>query len=255
MSPTQPDAASRAIEPRQRLIGLAIIVGLALVVGLIVAALRPPAVTPGAPGTGPAGPAASTSATPTPSIPQAAREKVWTSDMAATGKYALNGVVLPPGKSAPSTKKYVVKVETSVPQQADDVARQVHGILSDERSWVGYGKTNFELVAAEGTGVLTVYLASPKTSDKLCQPAKTEGKWSCRSGNNIVLNADRWLYMTPTYSDLGDYRAYMVNHEFGHALGLGHAKCPRKGAKAPVMMQQSISLDGCVPNAWPRTSD
>ena len=159
MSPTQPDAASRAIEPRQRLIGLAIIVGLALVVGLIVAALRPPAVTPGAPGTGPAGPAASTSATPTASIPQAAREKVWTSDMAATGKYALNGVVLPPGKSAPSTKKYVVKVETSVPQQADDVARQVHGILSDERSWVGYGKTNFELVASKNLGILTPFVS------------------------------------------------------------------------------------------------
>jgi predicted Zn-dependent protease len=43
----------------------------------------------------------------------------------------------------------------------------------------------------------------------------------------------------------------MVNHEVGHYLGLGHVGCPKKGAKAPVMMQQSISLGGCVPEAWP----
>lgn len=74
-------------------------------------------------------------------------------------------------------------------------------------------------------------------------------------GNRVVVNTDRWLYMTPTYDDLAEYRAYLINHEVGHYLGLGHVGCPGAGERAPVMMQQSIDLGGCVRNAWPRESD
>ena len=48
-----------------------------------------------------------------------------------------------------------------------------------------------------------------------------------------------------------DYRHLVVNHETGHWLGLGHASCPRRGSKAPVMMQQSKGTGGCRLNPWP----
>ena len=64
-------------------------------------------------------------------------------------------------------------------------------------------------------------------------------------------NSDRWLHATPTYDDLAEYRAYMINHEVGHFLGHGHATCPADGSPASVMLQQSIDLQGCTPNAWP----
>ena len=45
----------------------------------------------------------------------------------------------------------------------------------------------------------------------------------------------------------------LVNHEVGHLLHLHHPdpQCPGKGLPAPVMTQQSTTLDGCLANPWP----
>jgi hypothetical protein len=53
---------------------------------------------------------------------------------------------------------------------------------------------------------------------------------------------------------LEQYRRYLVLHECGHALGLGHQKC-RPGSPAPIMLQHSLGLKGCDPNLWPLASE
>jgi hypothetical protein len=47
-----------------------------------------------------------------------------------------------------------------------------------------------------------------------------------------------------------EYRTYLVLHEFGHALGLGH-RPKALGPDAPIMMQQTLGLKGLRPNVWP----
>ena len=206
---------------------------------------RPPeAYTPAAP-----------TASPTPTIPEIARQEVWTSDTKASGVYLSNTITLEPAVAAPDVVPYVVQVEDTTGLDADNVAREVQATFDDERGWVGYGKRTFRLVSETAEAKLTIYVTSPDTTNELCRPADVESKWNCRVGDRVVLNSDRWKYMTPTYDDLGAYRAYLVNHEVGHFLGLGHVGCPKAGGPAPVMMQQSIDLGGCTPNAWPRDAD
>lgn len=240
---------AKPIPPRQRLIGFAIILAVSIVLGIIVNLVRADAPMP-APGT-----TATPTPTPTFTIPEIARKQVYTSDMPSSGEYVANTITAKPALAATKTNQYRVQVETSVKLNADEVARKIQATLDDPRGWASYGKNNFELVTAEGDGVLTFYLVSPGTAQKLCQPADIEKKWNCRVGNKVVLNSDRWMYMTPIYDDIEEYRSYMINHEVGHYIGQGHVSCPKKGGLAPVMMQQSIDLGGCRPNAWPKTSD
>ena len=203
----------------------------------------------------PAPAAKSPSPSPTPEIPEIARQEVWTSDTKPSGQYLTNTITLEPAIAAPTTVPYVLQVEDTTEVDADEAARAVQATFDDERGWAGYGKRNFQLVTDPEQAELTIYITSPDTSNELCQPLDVASKWNCRVEDRVVLNSDRWKYMTPTYDDLGVYRSYLVNHEVGHFLGQGHVGCPKEGAVAPVMMQQSIELDGCVPNAWPRDAD
>ncbi|WP_203567751.1 DUF3152 domain-containing protein [Aestuariimicrobium ganziense] len=189
-------------------------------------------------------------ATPTPTPSQT----MLRTGTASSGKYRTSKITLPAAARTKVTHAYVVKVETTLKPAADEVARQVHAVLSDRRGWTGHQGHSFALVTADDDPEFTIYLAAPKTVDRLCAPATTRGTWSCRNGSRVVLNSDRWLHATPTWAGqpIADYRAYMVNHEVGHYIGEGHVGCPGRGDLAPVMMQQSIRLDGCRVNAWPQ---
>ncbi|GAA1490460.1 hypothetical protein GCM10009626_32060 [Brachybacterium sacelli] len=148
---------------------------------------------------------------------------------------------------------YAVRVESGIDLDAEEVAGEIEGILADERGWTSLEDVAFQRVASAEQADFTISLASPPTADELCLPARTQGLWNCRVGEDVVLNSDRWKTMTPTYEDLPAYRAYMVNHEVGHFLGHDHASCGGEGQPAPVMLQQSMSLQGCEPNSWPLT--
>jgi len=149
--------------------------------------------------------------------------------------------------------RYVVVVEDGAVVTPDDFAAAVERTLADARGWTANRRWGFQRVSA-GPSDLTVHLATPATTDRLCDAAGVEtlGEVSCRGGRNVVINLKRWLLGVPWYADaLEDYRDMVVNHETGHWLGLHHAACPGRGRLAPVMMQQSKGLQGCRFNPFP----
>lgn len=171
---------------------------------------------------------------------------------AAEGDYAVaKGTSDPPNGTSGEVVRYIVEVEEGLPFDPDEFATAVHAILNDERGWGPGEDIRFERVA-DGHVPFRVSLSSPDLTDAECYPLRTLGEVSCWNGSRAVINAKRWGTGSETFGDdiLG-YREYLINHEVGHALGHGHENCPEEGKPAPVMVQQTKSLEGCAANPWP----
>jgi hypothetical protein len=128
---------------------------------------------------------------------------------------------------------------------------RVAEIYADPRGWA---RGFVRLVRVRSGGSFSIVLAASEVMPRFGPICDTY--WSCRTGRYAVINENRWRFGTPVFrrhgGTMAEYRAMVTNHETGHWFGLGHARCPGEGAVAPVMMQQSMGLHGCTPNAWPR---
>jgi len=171
---------------------------------------------------------------------------------AGPGTYERAKVSVPSTTDEGRLYRFDVRVEKGIDLDPDAVARALEKTLDDPRSWRSTGRVRFALVAAGENADLHAYVVTPGTTDKLCAPLLTRGEVSCRVGDKVVLNAKRWVLGAKAYgTDVAEYRQYLVNHEFGHALGHSHVGCPRTGRPAPVMLQQTKGLQGCTANPWP----
>lgn len=209
-----------------------------------------------------AGPATSTASD------SADEDGSWTGPAAAAARSVVEegtgtfSVLEVPAKHNPTTVgrivRYTVEIEGGLQTDAAELAENVARVLLDERSWQPVDGIRFVNVAprqaASGQHVdIRVTLASPKTTDRLCAPMRTLSQVSCWNGERSVLNLRRWTLGAETWGgDLAGYRTYLINHEVGHGLGHQHAECPAPGRRAPVMMQQTLGLQGCGPWAWPK---
>ncbi len=147
---------------------------------------------------------------------------------------------------------FTVGVEPATGLPIDETVLEVQSILADYRSWISGVDVRFRRTDLPGPDTLQILVATPATVDRNCAPLRTNGRFSCRKGNNVYINLNRWTSATDAWTaSLAEYRAYVINHEVGHFLGFGHVSCPGAGQPAPVMQQQTKSLQGCAPNGWP----
>lgn len=155
------------------------------------------------------------------------------------------------------TVRYSVEVEGGLEHLAVGFPEAVHDTLVDPRGWETRDHVHFVHVTPEeqkaGRPVdIRILFASPDLVDRKCAPLRTNGRLSCHSDGEVVINAWRWVNGADTFKgDMGTYRLYVVNHEVGHSIGHSHAACPGPGRPAPVMLQQTLRLDGCTIQPWP----
>ncbi|MBD0022721.1 DUF3152 domain-containing protein [Gordonia pseudamarae] len=169
---------------------------------------------------------------------------------------------------------YTVEVEDGVDPQnfggEASFAKMVDATLANRRSWIGDGKIAFRRVISDNPD-MRISLSSSGTARELCgYQIKLETSCYYPPDKRVVLNEARWVRGAHSYQ--GDdllYRQYLINHEVGHGIGYEHhLPCPRDGALAPVMMQQSFGVSNkdiltfdpdidadpsfvCTPNPWP----
>lgn len=152
------------------------------------------------------------------------------------------------------TVTYSVTTRGRTTADLRELRTQVQQTYADPRGWRGRG-VRFRPVASGGS--FTVVLAEASTVPSFSSGCSSE--WSCRVGRYVILNQTRWQRASPAWNAAGrslrDYRHMVVNHETGHWLGRGHAGCPRPGALAPVMQQQSKGTQGCRLNPWPTLAE
>ncbi|WP_213011291.1 DUF3152 domain-containing protein [Paractinoplanes toevensis] len=185
--------------------------------------------------------------------PAAAVPRKSTAPVGTSGTFAYVAGFGPVVGSGGTIHRFKIAVEKPA-GDATDFANQVNRALGDRRSWIASHRVRFQRVPESARAEFIVYLASARTSERMCRTGglETDGFTSCRVPRKVIINADRWAGAVRGYgAPLAIYRAYAINHEVGHQLGHGHQRCPGKGKLAPVMMQQTYGLKGCRANAWP----
>lgn len=208
------------------------------------------------------GPAASGSGgttTPTSNATTAAGSPAATSPVPTRGAGTTRVLAVPGADSQASgrTVRYTVEVEDGAGVDETNYAHVVRDVLTDQRGWETQDRVHFENISPEKAAAgerpdVRITLASPDTVDKMCAPMDTEGQVSCNNGDRVALNSMRWTQGVQYYpNDLLHYRIYLVNHEVGHAIGHSHEPCSEPGRPAPVMLQQTLGLQGCTRYPWP----
>lgn len=141
-----------------------------------------------------------------------------------------------------------------------EFANTVFFTLNDPRGWPRAGAVFQESEGADPNSdpnacSMTLTLASADQMTSFSTECSDE--YSCRVGNDVIINIDRWNNATEGWLNAGGtvsrYRTMVINHEVGHRLGHldNELTCSAVNQPAPLMQQQSMDLLGCTPNEWP----
>ncbi|MGB3023516.1 MAG: DUF3152 domain-containing protein [Candidatus Saccharimonadales bacterium] len=174
---------------------------------------------------------------------------------ATVPKLATPDWLAPVAPITPQSVTYSLSTRGTITADLAEFRSVVAATLADSRGWTRLGVSFREV---ESGGQFTVFLSEASQLTTFSATA-CDTTYSCNVGRAVIINQDRWLNATPSWTsgggDLASYRQMVINHETGHWLGHGHRSCTAVGQAAPVMQQQSMDLQGCSPNAWPLTGE
>ncbi len=182
-------------------------------------------------------------------------------DMAVASAYAVNSgqsldLAIVPSNSNMISRTYCTNVDGVSGIVLDSLIGKLAATYNDVRGWNDNGTIAFKHVAVGCQYTVWMTASSQMSSfGSIC-----DDFYNCQVGSNVVLNYNRWTTATPPWNKTGgsieNYRSLMIDHETGHRLGFrDNNTCPSPGLKAPVMMQQSVNLKGCVFNIWPLATE
>jgi len=139
---------------------------------------------------------------------------------------------------------YKVVVDPDVDFPLKSFTEDVAICLADPNGWESKG---YKFVMVKNNPQVFIHL----TSLKGLKEVGCDHTLSCAElgGRQMHINVHRWIHGSKlSGQDLYGYRQYVISHEIGHILGHDHVKCPAKGQLAPIMIQQTLGLHGCLPN-------
>ncbi|MBT1161592.1 DUF3152 domain-containing protein [Bifidobacterium sp. SO1] len=135
-------------------------------------------------------------------------------------------------------------------------ANTVFSTLNNVKGWPRAGVT-FEQTSEADCDIADMDIIPSQAKYMTDFSPSCSVEYSCRVDQQVIVNLDRWNGSVDSWLDAGGtlarYREMVVNHEVGHRLGHidNETTCAGTGQRAPLMQEQSMHLDGCVPNEWP----
>ncbi|MCL1839820.1 DUF3152 domain-containing protein [Candidatus Saccharibacteria bacterium] len=148
------------------------------------------------------------------------------------------------------TITYTISSKGVITGNIEEFRKIVAETLADNKGWKRAG-VKFVEVASGGSMWMVLAAGNEVGAFNGCSATL-----SCVVYPYVLINDARWMSGSDSYNALGlslsNYRQMVINHEVGHYLGHNHiTTCETGTGLAPVMLQQSTGLLGCLPNPWP----
>lgn len=166
-------------------------------------------------------------------------------------------------------RRYRIETEGDMSEtELNDARHFINRVLTDPKGWNMYDVRFVDMTDTKDTNpdIIKVYFVSNDTMRKIYPSLDGLSAYDLES-NVIYFNISNWdnggKDPFPPNEDGDDaltrYRTYVINHEFGHSIGLDHVRPKnRKGLPGSIMMQMTKGLNHIAPctlNEWPLDPD